>query len=201
VSGTHLGPATNFSHSLLHYFLDSFRFVDVGRPLWREVGSVLFSFCRDWKKSLKLKSCYDWRSVSHYVLVSSSLWNLWPDIILCLKVAVFFLWGALSDERSDLSPVSHCHQCLVHCQRFNIIYIVQVTTCFKYMQYILDLCQHRLSTADHATMYATTDSFWVIYKNSDRASQKTSYVSAIKINWLMLYRETVAIYFEQNEEF
>jgi hypothetical protein len=26
-------------------FLDSFGFVDVGRPLWREVGSVIFSFC------------------------------------------------------------------------------------------------------------------------------------------------------------
>jgi hypothetical protein len=46
VSGTHLGPATNFSLSLFDYFLDSFGFVDVGRPLWREVGSVLFSFCQ-----------------------------------------------------------------------------------------------------------------------------------------------------------
>jgi hypothetical protein len=27
-------------------FFDSFGFVDVWRPLWREVGSVLFSFCR-----------------------------------------------------------------------------------------------------------------------------------------------------------
>jgi hypothetical protein len=95
---------------------------------------------------IKSKSCYDWRSVSQYVLVSSLLWNLWPDIIFCLKVAVLPLWGSLSDERFGLSPVSHCHQCLVHCQRFNIIYIVYVT-CFKYMQYILDLCQHRLSTA------------------------------------------------------
>jgi hypothetical protein len=59
------------------------------------------------------------------------------------------------DEGSGLSPVSHCNQCLVHCQRFNIIYIVHVT-CFKYMQYILDLCQHRLSTADYAKIYATT---------------------------------------------
>jgi hypothetical protein len=40
------GPATNFSHSLFDYFLDSFGFVDVGLPLWREVGSVLFSFYR-----------------------------------------------------------------------------------------------------------------------------------------------------------
>jgi hypothetical protein len=30
----------------LWLFLDSCGFVDVGRPLWRVVGSVLFSFCR-----------------------------------------------------------------------------------------------------------------------------------------------------------
>jgi hypothetical protein len=36
-----------FSHSLFDYFFwDSFKFVDVGCPLWWEVGSVLFSFCR-----------------------------------------------------------------------------------------------------------------------------------------------------------
>jgi hypothetical protein len=33
VSGNHLGLATNFSHSLSDYFLDSCGFVDVGRPL------------------------------------------------------------------------------------------------------------------------------------------------------------------------
>jgi hypothetical protein len=68
------------------------------------------------------------------------------------------LWGALSDERSGLSPVSHCQQYLVHCQKCNIIYIVQVT-CFMYVQYTLDLSQHRLSTADHAktpVAHATT---------------------------------------------
>jgi hypothetical protein len=106
-------------------------------------------------KQSKPKSCYDWRSVSQYVLVSSSLWNLWPDIIFCLKVAVLSLWSALSDERSGLSPVSHCQQYLVHCQKFNMIYIVYVT-CFMYMQYILYLCQHRLSTADHAKTSVAT---------------------------------------------
>jgi hypothetical protein len=71
----------------------------------------------------KSKSCYDWRSV----LVSSPLWNFWPDIIFCLKVAVLSPWGALSDERSGMSLVSHCQQYLVHCQKFNIIYILHVT--------------------------------------------------------------------------
>jgi hypothetical protein len=73
----------------------------------------------------KSKSCYDRRSVSQYVVVSSSLWNPWPDITFCLQVAVLSLWGALSDERSGLSPVSHFHQCLVHYQRFNIPYILE----------------------------------------------------------------------------
>jgi hypothetical protein len=71
-------------------------------------------------------------------------------LFFCLKVAVLSPWGALSDERLGLSPVSHCQQYL--------IYIVHVT-CFMYMQYILDLCQHRLSTADYATTsvaYVTT---------------------------------------------
>jgi hypothetical protein len=80
----------------------------------------------------KSKPCYDRLSVSQYVLVLSPFCNLWPDIIFCMKVSVLSLWGALYDEMSGLSPVSHCHQCLVHCQRFNIIYIVHVT-CFKYI--------------------------------------------------------------------
>jgi hypothetical protein len=29
---------------LSYFFLDSYEFIDVGRPLWREVGSVVFSF-------------------------------------------------------------------------------------------------------------------------------------------------------------
>jgi hypothetical protein len=90
------------------------------------------------------------RSVSQYVVVSSPLWNPWPGIIFFLKVAVLSLLGALSDKRSGLSSVSHFQQCLVHCQRFNIIYTVHVT-CYKYKQYILDLSQHRLSTVAHAT--------------------------------------------------
>jgi hypothetical protein len=38
--------------------------------------------------------------------VSSPLWDLWPDITYFLEVAILSLWGALSDERSDLSFVS-----------------------------------------------------------------------------------------------
>jgi hypothetical protein len=84
---------------------------------------------------------------------------------------VLSLWNTLSDERSGLSPVSHCRHFLVHFQRVNIIYIVHVT-CFKYMQNILDLCQHRLSTAEHATIYATTASRRLIGRTLDRAKFK-----------------------------
>jgi hypothetical protein len=104
-------------------------------------------------------------TVSQYVLVSSALWNLWPDNIFCRKVSVLSLWGALSGEKSGLSPVGHCYQCLVHCQRFNIINIVHVT-CFMYMRYILDLCQHRLSTADHANnlRYNSSLDTWTVVR-------------------------------------
>jgi hypothetical protein len=85
-----------------------------GRPDTRTYWST---DCRPQEElQLQSKSCYDWRSVSQYVLVSSSLWELWPDIIFCLKFAVLSLWGALTDERSGLSPVSHCQQYLVHWQ-------------------------------------------------------------------------------------
>jgi hypothetical protein len=83
----------------------------------------------------KSKSCYDWRPVSQYVVMSSLVCNLWPDIIFCLKAAVLSLWGALSDDRSGLSPVCHFQECLVHCQRFNISYIVHVTCGLENREY------------------------------------------------------------------
>jgi hypothetical protein len=97
----------------------------------------------------KPKSCYNWRSVS----------MSWCQVHSGTCDQIFSVWKLLcclceepSLTRGRASP---CHQCLVHCQRFNIIYIVHVT-CFEYMQYILDLCQHGLSTADHPKIDATT---------------------------------------------
>jgi hypothetical protein len=46
--------------------------------------------------------------VSHYVKVSSPLWDMWPDITFYPKVAVLSLWGALSDKRSGLLFVGTC---------------------------------------------------------------------------------------------
>jgi hypothetical protein len=45
VSDTHLGLAIKFCPPFFNYFLDSYGFDHVGRPLWREVGSVVFSCC------------------------------------------------------------------------------------------------------------------------------------------------------------
>jgi hypothetical protein len=55
---------------------------------------------------LKALRHYDWRLVSQYIVVSSLLSDLWPDIAFCPKVDVLLLWGALSDDRSGLSFVS-----------------------------------------------------------------------------------------------
>jgi hypothetical protein len=63
------------------------------------------------------------RSQSHVTTDGQSVWMSWcqvyfgtcGQILFCLKVPVLSLWGALSDERSGLSPVSHCQQYLVHC--------------------------------------------------------------------------------------
>jgi hypothetical protein len=43
--------------------------------------------------------------------------------------------------------------------------------------------------------------FKIIYKDSFRTSQETHYVSATKLNRLMLFRETVAVYYENHTEF
>jgi hypothetical protein len=173
VSSTHLGLKTRF---LL--LSDSCRFVHVGRPLWREDGSVVYNCC--WPSPaqsfsgpspvglatilycLRLETSPPWRarspylyppgtewprytppralvllsvasydlqgdirtrlhtgcshssqSQSHIATVSQSvslgvephLWLMTRDIYYCLTVTVLLLWGALSDERTDLSIV------------------------------------------------------------------------------------------------
>jgi hypothetical protein len=56
----------------------------------------------------KSKLFCDWQSVNQYVLVSSPLWDLWPDAAFLWNVGIWMLLscillGALSDERSGLS--------------------------------------------------------------------------------------------------
>jgi hypothetical protein len=76
--------------------------VSVGRPLWREDGSVEVEI------TLRL-------TIGQYVSVSCTLVGLatiyyFLSECCCLKFAVLYLWGALSDERSCLQfAVSGCY--------------------------------------------------------------------------------------------
>jgi hypothetical protein len=96
----------------------------VGRPLWREDGSAICSVITQWSETRRTRNqtslshlrlpkprgevrlLYDWRSVSQSVSMSwyrAPLCDLRPDITSCLKFAVLYLWGSLSDERTALS--------------------------------------------------------------------------------------------------
>jgi hypothetical protein len=104
--------------------------VSVGRPLWREVGSAICNVNTQWSESRITRNhtllCHlrlsqpegqvRWGevtlrlTVSQYVLVSSTLVGLATRYYFltegcCLKVAILFLWGALSDERTCLQFV------------------------------------------------------------------------------------------------
>jgi hypothetical protein len=60
-----------------------------------------FQWCaKPWEVKVTLRL-----TVSQSVLVSSPIWGVWPGIYYCLTVIVLLLWGALSDERTDLSFV------------------------------------------------------------------------------------------------
>jgi hypothetical protein len=100
--------------------------------------TVSQSVCRGVKFTLEL--------VTRYYILSES----------CCVVSVGRpLWREV--ESVSCQSLSSC---LVYCQRFNIIYIVHVT-CFKYMYNILDFSQQRLSTADHAKIYAFIHSWHI----------------------------------------
>jgi hypothetical protein len=78
-----------------------------GRESPTVLGPLERANLNHWIQS-KSKSHCDWRSVSQYVLVSSPVWDFWPEIFF-FKVTVLSFGGALSDERSGLSCVSLCH--------------------------------------------------------------------------------------------
>jgi hypothetical protein len=59
-------------------------------------------------------------TVSQSVLVSSTIWGLWPDIYYCLTVTVLSLCGALSDERTGLSFVYAAGPCQLSLSRVRV---------------------------------------------------------------------------------
>jgi hypothetical protein len=136
VSGTHLGPAT-LSPLLSLIIFRQLRIYWCGRPLWREVGSVvvIFLFCctslyldspnlegrvpvfislrnrvaQLYPRALGLLRLStllcDWWLVSQYVLVSGTPSG--PKIrfyfsVYFARIALLFVLGALSDERTGL---------------------------------------------------------------------------------------------------
>jgi hypothetical protein len=90
------------------------------------------------KKKSKVKSksnsCYDRRSVSQSVCrgVKFTLEPVTRCYILSERCCVVPVGRPLWREVGSVF-FSHFRQCLVHCQRCNIIYIVHVT-CFKYSE-------------------------------------------------------------------
>jgi hypothetical protein len=89
--------------SFLHCFLSRRIF-----SIWFSFPSFFISLLSFfWNKRVLRSRSYDRRSVSQPALVSSTLVGLatrcyFLSECCCLKFAVLFLWGALSDERTGL---------------------------------------------------------------------------------------------------
>jgi hypothetical protein len=105
-----------------------------------------------------LRSHYDWRSASQYVLASSPPWDLRPDI----NFAVLPLLGALSDERSSVSCQS-LSAIIVHRQVWFLFFCLSPLHFTRHTFYVYTIyarpSQLRLITADHApsfVAYTTT---------------------------------------------
>jgi hypothetical protein len=140
VSGTHLRPATNFSFflkfsldscgfvilwrplwqedgSVIYCTIvsgpcqSSYSWVEVTQNS-RRYFTVSFETPPTWsvKSSQVTLQLTVSQSVSQYVLVSSPIWDFWPEIFFFVffawKLQSCLIWGALSDERSGLSFVS-----------------------------------------------------------------------------------------------
>jgi hypothetical protein len=113
----------------------------------------------------KSTSCYDWRSVNQYVLVSSPLWNL----CFLSESCCFLCGGALSDERSGLSLVSHCQQYLVHRHNFILftfymshmfydytVYTKPLSAQAQYSRSCIIICSLRYNSLDTWTVVRLT---------------------------------------------
>jgi hypothetical protein len=83
---------------------------------------------------------YNWRSVSQFVLVSSPIWDFWPEIFFFSKLQSCLNWGALSDERRGhrqsrgrpCAPAYHHHRPSIHPSKplnlfCRILYLLKTT--------------------------------------------------------------------------
>jgi hypothetical protein len=86
----------------------SWKFSSLITSCW--YATILVNRLKDWKKKSKSgwKLCYDQRSVGQSVLVQNPVWGPRPVFCYCQTVVGLLMWGALSDERTDLSLVYTC---------------------------------------------------------------------------------------------
>jgi hypothetical protein len=85
VSGGLWGPWPDFTFL---WVTITFFLVRVGRPLWREDGSVICSAITQFQVQVYC----DRRSVGQFALVSGGLWGPWPDFnFLCVTITFFLL--------------------------------------------------------------------------------------------------------------
>jgi hypothetical protein len=73
-----------------------------GRLASRNSTRLLYLVASEVKVKVTLQLTVS-QSFSQQDMVSSPIWDSWPDIYYCLTVTVSFLWGALSDEKTGLS--------------------------------------------------------------------------------------------------
>jgi hypothetical protein len=103
---------------------------------------------------LKSKPHYDWRSVSQYVLVSSPIWDFWPDFLFISKL-LSCLFGAPS-----LMTGRVCHLSVFVIAVYNSQSLFTTNIYIKIKIYIVlhtftiytGLIQSRLCTADYALL-------------------------------------------------
>jgi hypothetical protein len=74
----------------------------VGRPLWRQDGSVFYICKMNSESESHVTTDGQPASLSWN---KAPFWGLRPDLYYCLTVVGLLIWGALSDERTDLSFV------------------------------------------------------------------------------------------------
>jgi hypothetical protein len=128
---------------LLIFFVSGFALFNVANIfIFMILDDFCFS-CTDTKVKVKSKSHCDWRSVSQYILVSSPIWDFWPEIFFTKLLSCLF--GAPSLTRGRV-----CHVLVFVIEVYNSqslfttiyiwikIYIVLNTfkKKIKYLQYI-----------------------------------------------------------------
>jgi hypothetical protein len=143
----------------------------------------------------KSKSCYDRRPVRQNVVVSSSLWNLWPDIIFCLKVAVLSLWlgvgsvscQSLSSVLSPLSKIQHKLHCTCYMFQVYAKYARPHLDGINYISYIL-LSRLPSPSSIHEAIQTNTTFTAVVYKLATSLKSSSRWLIFHTLFWRSFFR-------------